>query len=154
MPGREKIPDSAEYCINIDNKPFGKYCRKCGRFTYGACQHFTTEHKGTSTFPYKGPAPAAPAAAPAAPAAPATDQIAAIAAIVAPAPAPAPPPVTSSGIDLNSVPQISKAALLNRQTNYDLGGTLGGTLDAHLAQALEDDDDTHFLALLGKGYDG
>jgi hypothetical protein len=69
-------------------------------------------------------------------------------------PAPAPPPVTSAGIDLNSVPQISKEALLNRQTNYDLGGTLGGTRDALLAQALEDDDDTHFMALLGKGYDG
>jgi hypothetical protein len=58
-------------------------------------------------------------------------------------PAPAPPPVTSAGIDLNSVPQISKDALLNRQANYDLGGgqcTNQLALDANMAQALEDDD--------------
>jgi hypothetical protein len=76
----------------------------------------------------------------------------------APPPAPAPPPVTSAGIDLNSVPQISKAALLkNRQANYDLGGgqrTNQLALEANLAQALEDDDKNRFLALLGKGYDG
>jgi hypothetical protein len=53
MPARENIPDNAKYCISIDNKPVGKYCRKCGRFTYGASQHYTKEHKGTSTFPYK-----------------------------------------------------------------------------------------------------
>jgi hypothetical protein len=158
MPARENIPDNAHYCIKIDEQTVGKYCRNCGRFTYGASQHYTNEHKGTSTFPYKGAAPVPPVP-------PATDQTAAVAAIIAPPPtvgwsmmaalppAPVPPPVTSAGIDLNSVPQISKDALINRQTNYDLGGKLGGTRDPFLAQALEDDDDTHFMALLGKGYD-
>jgi hypothetical protein len=70
---------------------------------------------------------------------------------------PVPPPLTSAGIDLNSVPQISKDALLNRRANYDLGGgqrTDQPTLDKDLAEALENDDENRFLALLGKGYDG
>jgi hypothetical protein len=72
-------------------------------------------------------------------------------------PAPVPAPISSVGFDLTSVLQISRDALLNRQTNYDLGrpsDNLGDTSDAHLEEALEDNDDTHFLALLGKALDG
>jgi hypothetical protein len=178
MPARENIPDEAEYSITVGGVMVGKYCKSCTRFTYGASQHFTKEHKGPIRFASKGASKgAAPTAPPTAPSAPATDQTAAVAAIIepnrdvswsmmaalppAPAPPPTPttpPPVTSAGIDLNSVPQISKAAFLkNRQANYDLGGgqrTNQLALEANLAQALEDDDENRFLALLGKGYDG
>jgi hypothetical protein len=72
-----------------------------------------------------------------------------------------PDPVPAStgpiGIDLTSVPQISRDALLNRQTNYDLGGpsdNLKDTSDDKLEEALDDDDDTHFIAMLGKALDG
>jgi hypothetical protein len=163
MPARENIPDNDEHSVSVGGTVVGKYCRHCNRFTYGASQHFTKEHKGKLLFPYKGAAP------PATPATPATDQTAAIAAIIAPNPevswslmaalptAPVPPPVTSNGIDLNSVPQISKDAFMNRQANYDLGGDQPAdqlALDANMAQALEDDDENQFLALLGKGCNG
>jgi hypothetical protein len=148
MPARATIPDNAEYCINIDNKPVGKYCRNCGRFTYGASQHYTKEHKGTSTFPYKGAAPPATPAAP--PAAPPNPPAAPAAMMAAFPPAPVPAPISSVGFDLASVPQISRDALLNRQANYDLGDTS----DAKLEEALDDDDDTHFIAMLGKALGG
>jgi hypothetical protein len=72
-------------------------------------------------------------------------------------PDPVPASTSPVCIDLASVPQISRDALLNRQTNYDLGGpsnNLGDTSDAKLEEALEDDDDTHFIAMLGKALDG
>jgi hypothetical protein len=66
-----------------------------------------------------------------------------------------PDPVPAStgpvGIDLTSVPQISRDALLNHQTNYDIGGpsdNLEDTSDPKLKEALDNDDDTHFIAML------
>jgi hypothetical protein len=72
-------------------------------------------------------------------------------------PDPIPASTSPVGIDLASVLQISRDALLNRQTNYDLGGPsddLGDTSDAKLEEALGDDDDTNFIAMLGKALDG
>jgi hypothetical protein len=46
---------------------------------------------------------------------------------------------------------------MNRQANYDLGDgqrTDQAALDKDLAEALENDDENRFLALLGKGYNG
>jgi hypothetical protein len=100
MPARENIPDNAEYCINIDNKPVGKYCRNCGRFTLGASQHYTKEHKGSSTFPYKGPAPPA-ASSTDTPAASSTATPAAMMATFPPDPVPA--STSPVGIDLASI---------------------------------------------------
>ena len=54
MPARADIPDDAEYLVRIEGETVGKYCRHCGRFVFGASQHFTKEHQGKSNFPYKG----------------------------------------------------------------------------------------------------
>jgi hypothetical protein len=114
--------------------------------------HYTKEHKGTTRFVAPAPAPA--------------PLVAAVAGI-APAPAPAPvvvvaavagivhatnPAPTSAPVDLASVPVISSEAFLNRQPQYDFGSM--PTINANLAQALEDGDEASFLAVLGNVYGG
>jgi len=146
MPARENIPDTAEFSILLEGKTVGKYCRHCGRFVYGASQHTTKEHKGQSTFPYKGAA--APPAATAAIAEITHTPPAVSFSLVANLPQTQNPP----SVDLTSVPQISTEAFLNRQTDYDFGNPR--TIDAHLARALKDGDETSFLAVLGKAYGG
>jgi DNA-binding phage protein len=47
---------------------------------------------------------------------------------------------------------ISSEAFLNRQPQYDFGSM--PTINAHLAQALEDGDEASFLAVLGNVYGG
>ena len=155
MPAREDIPDTADYSITIEGQTVGKYCRHCGRFVFGASQHTTKEHKGRSTFPYKG------ASAPPADTPPPTGATAATAAITDIPRAPPSvswsmmatlPPIPAPAPDLTSVPQISTAAFRNRQADYDFGNPRA--IDAHLAQALENDDEASFLAVLGKAYGG
>jgi hypothetical protein len=149
MPARENIPDTAEFSILIGDKTVGKYCRHCGRFVYGSSQHTTKEHKGRQRFPYQEAA-AAPAAA-AATASVAT-LLPAVPSVSFSLVAAVPPVQEPPSLDLASVPQISTDMFLNRQANYDLGHT--PTIDAHLAMALEDDDEEYFLAVLGKAYGG
>ena len=64
------------------------------------------------------------------------------------------PPIDGpiDGVNLATVPQISTAAFLNRQANYNFGDTM--TISAHLARALDDDDGEAFLAVLGNAYGG
>lgn len=46
MPERQHIPDDHDYKIMVNNKVGTKYCRHCGRFTWGTNAHSTLEHKG------------------------------------------------------------------------------------------------------------
>jgi hypothetical protein len=155
LPARENIPADAEYNIKLKNPQgvdyiAGKWCTHCNRFVYGASMHYTKEHKGTTRFvaPAQAAAPVVAAVAGLAPAPAATPVVAAVAGIVhstnhAPRSAP---------IDLASVPVISSEAFLNRQPQYDFGSM--PTINAHLAQALEDGDEASFLAVLGNVYGG
>jgi hypothetical protein len=162
LPAREQIPADAEYNIKLKNPQgvdyiVGKWCTHCNRFVYGASMHYTKEHKGTSRFVAPAPTAApvvaalagiAPAPAAATPPAAAAPVVAAVAGIVhtthlAP---------TSASVDLASVPVISSEAFLNRQPQYDFGSM--PTINANLAQALEDGDEASFLAVLGNVYGG
>jgi hypothetical protein len=159
LPARENIPADAEYNIKLKNPQgidyiVGKWCTHCNRFVCGASMHYTKEHKGTTRFvaPAQVAAPVVAAVAGLVPAltaaAPVVPVVAAVAGIVHP-PNHAP---SSAPIDLASVPVISSEAFLNRQTQYDFGSM--PTINAHLAQALEDGDEASFLAVLGNVYGG
>ena len=114
--------------------------------------HYTKEHTGTSRFvvpaPAQAAAPLVAAMAEVAPAPAPASVVAAVAGIVhATNPAPA-----SAPVDLASVPVISSEAFINRQPQYDFGSM--PTINANLAQALEDGDEASFLAVLGNVYGG
>ena len=61
-------------------------------------------------------------------------------------------PTIIQGIDLSSVPQISTAAFMNRQADYNFGDPV--TIDSHQARALENDDPADFLSVFEKVYGG